>query len=444
MMTRMLHDRMTKMICGMTMLLTMVAAHAELIAQVESAEGVIVVEHEGQPSHVIGRGSALEKGDTVVTQSGSHAQLLFKDQTRVAVRPNSRLQLNDFVFKESAPRQDSFVMTLLKGGLRQVTGLISRSKPSYRLQAQNATIGIRGTDFTARICDGLECTMEQSATDLSRNKSAPASGTVGKIVWIKGTVSAKSTDGVLRTLAMASPVFQGDILISAADGSAGLALLDNTRLVVPEDSQVSLTQYQFVAARAEESRILIDLLKGGLRAVTGLLGKLHNDRIKFRAASATIGIRGTAFDMVCTGVCAGGSLYVTMRSGEISLSKDKNSIVVGAGQYAAILQNGLPKLLPAPPPVQLKPALPKPEDIKVNAGKLFGMESKGVPNGLYVAVNSGNVSLVNAGGELLLARGEAGFTGAAQVPVQLPSVPGFMDRDPILSNYNPPSLSCNQ
>ena len=444
-------NRFTLMSAGMLCLLLPGMLSAEGIARIESVQGVVSAEREGQPSHVLAQGSTLDQGDTIVTQYGSHAKVIFVDQTQVVVRPNSRLQLVNYSYQEQKPKEDSFVMHLLKGGMRQVTGLISRNKGVYQLRAHTATLGIRGTDFVARLCDGLDCEMDQAAAEKAQDKTSASSGTVGKVVWVQGAVSALGQNGMSRKLSMASPIFEGDVISSEADGVAGFVMLDNTRLVLPRLSRMKVTEYRFVAARANEGSVAIDLLKGGMRVVTGLLGKLNRDKVKFRAATATIGIRGTAFDMVCASKttaspeggdyemveCGGsGELHVSMRSGEISLSGESASIVVAAGQSAVIPQiNAKPELLSAPP-VLLDTQLPKPEDIKVDASKLFGLDkTNSIQPGVYVSVNSGEVVMAAAGGEIVMARGEAGFTGVSQIPVRLPAVPAFLDRDSVLSRY---------
>ena len=133
-----------------------------------------------------------------------------------------------------------------------------------------------------------------------------------------------------------------------------------------------------------------------------------------------------------------------MRSGEISLGDGKASLIVGAGQFASIPKGAPPQLTPPPPQPLLPPQLPKPEDIKADPVKLFGLTATAVPKGLYVSVNAGEVVLENAGKEISLPRGTAGFAGASQAPTQLPAVPGFMDNDRILSHYTLTSaLSCN-
>ncbi len=57
-------------------------------------------------------------------------------------------------------------------------------------------------------------------------------------------------------------------------------------------------------AKPQEDGALLRLLKGGLRTVTGLMGKRRPDAFQLGTATATIGIRGTDFVVrVCTDDC---------------------------------------------------------------------------------------------------------------------------------------------
>ena len=75
-------------------------------------------------------------------------------------------------------------MQLLRGGFRAVTGFISKGSPdAAKVQTATATIGIRGTDFDARLC-GPECKAEASrVTEPARanvvQASAKADGVAG-------------------------------------------------------------------------------------------------------------------------------------------------------------------------------------------------------------------------------------------------------------------------
>ena len=94
----------------------------------------------------LSKGEAVAQGDIVRTGPGAHLQLLMADQALIAVRPDSRLQIDAYQYR-SQPGGDRAAWQLLKGGLRSITGAIgSETKSDYSLKSGSATIGIRGTD----------------------------------------------------------------------------------------------------------------------------------------------------------------------------------------------------------------------------------------------------------------------------------------------------------
>lgn len=100
----------------------------------------------------IRKGSKLYSGETVSTSSGSYTRMQLKDKSWIMLRPDSRFALEDVSYNEDSGEGTGF-FSLLKGGFRAVTGLI-RDKFKYRYNTTVATIGIRGTNFMARICNG--------------------------------------------------------------------------------------------------------------------------------------------------------------------------------------------------------------------------------------------------------------------------------------------------
>ena len=79
--------------------------------------------------------------------------VLNHDGGDVVLRPNTQLKIDAYSYQEKEPRSDGFAMSLLKGGLRSVTGLLGRRNPgSYKLNTATATVGIRGTHFGALVC----------------------------------------------------------------------------------------------------------------------------------------------------------------------------------------------------------------------------------------------------------------------------------------------------
>ncbi len=93
------------------------------------------------------RGTELFAGDKVLTSDGALVQLRLNDGGFMSVRPSTELVIDQFVHDEKVPTNSSFLVTLLRGGFRSITGLIGRNNPKgYQIRSATATIGIRGTD----------------------------------------------------------------------------------------------------------------------------------------------------------------------------------------------------------------------------------------------------------------------------------------------------------
>ena len=80
------------------------------------------------------------------------------------------------------------------------------------------------------------------------------------------------------------------------------------------------------------------MLKGGIRAVTGYIGKRNRDAYKVHTAVATIGIRGTGHNTrICAGDCPGkkDGLYHNTWEGITTVENDadKEDVPAGNGVY---------------------------------------------------------------------------------------------------------------
>src|SRR3954471_6993223 len=142
-------------------LLAALPARAQTAGEVEFSRGVGFAQTPGEAPRTLGKGLPLRQGDRLTTSEGASAIIKLQDGTRMTVRPNSELVLQQYQFQENAP-DNGMLMQLVRGGFRAVTGLISKGSPNAaRIQTSTATIGIRGTDFDARVCSG-ECGAEAS------------------------------------------------------------------------------------------------------------------------------------------------------------------------------------------------------------------------------------------------------------------------------------------
>ena len=116
--------------------------------------GAVVARRADGQSQILSVKSEVKEGDVIATAENSYARLKFGDGTEVVLRPSTQMKVNSFQFEEQRPAQDNVVLSLLKGGLRSVTGLLARRNPAnFRVQAPTATIGIRGTNFGLLYCE---------------------------------------------------------------------------------------------------------------------------------------------------------------------------------------------------------------------------------------------------------------------------------------------------
>lgn len=129
------------------------AAYA-LSGQITHLSGAVVARRAEGGSRVLSLRSDVNEGDIVITADSSYARIKWSDGGEIVLRPNSQLKIDAYKYDESTPQGDNVVLSLLKGGLRSVTGLLGRRNPgAYRVATPNATIGIRGTHFGVLFCN---------------------------------------------------------------------------------------------------------------------------------------------------------------------------------------------------------------------------------------------------------------------------------------------------
>jgi len=96
-------------------------------------------------------GDTIAPADQVVTGANGAASMVLRDGTTMMVGPKSRIDLNTFTYN-STTQEGSLLVSVLRGSLRMITGLISKSNPqAVAVTTRTATIGVRGTDFIVEV-----------------------------------------------------------------------------------------------------------------------------------------------------------------------------------------------------------------------------------------------------------------------------------------------------
>jgi hypothetical protein len=100
-------------------------------------------------------GALVQDRDTLRTGANSNLQVRFEDDSYVSMRPDSEVQVQEFRYAGKNDGSERASFNLVKGGLRAITGAIGRlTHDNYRMTTPTATIGIRGTDYAATLCQG--------------------------------------------------------------------------------------------------------------------------------------------------------------------------------------------------------------------------------------------------------------------------------------------------
>ena len=181
----------------------------------------------------------------------------------------------------------------------------------------------------------------------------PAAAAVGKVANLNGPLFAEGADGSRRVLAKDSAVEVGDTLVTEKRTFARVVFADASEVILRPGTRFKVEAISFDPDRPEQDNLVLDAVKGGLRAITGQVGKRGSqDAYQMKTAAATIGIRGTIYEVrVCSGNCEGlaDGVYFFVVQGMIEVANQAGSVVVGPGEFAYARDlESMPLLIPEP------------------------------------------------------------------------------------------------
>jgi len=183
----------------------------------------------------------------------------------------------------------------------------------------------------------------------------------GAVSQLSGTLSVRKADGSVRILSQKSAIQPGDTINTQRDSYAQIKFPDGGQITLKPNTSVKLDRFNFSQAEPKKDSMVFGLIKGGMRAVTGLVGKRGDpDAYQMETATATIGIRGTTFGADdCTTTKCGSlqeAVYVSVADGEIVARNAAGSVSFLAGQFGSIeSRDRLPRFLSTDPGLQFTP-----------------------------------------------------------------------------------------
>ncbi len=262
-----------------------------------------------------------------------------------------------------------------------------------------------------------------SATLPTTTAAATPAAAAGEIMLLTGRGTAiNPADGGIRELAKGDAIFPGEIVNSSANSYINIKFADGSFILLRPKTRFQIEAYQFEAATAAVapppaapaaveppgaavakpaapkpapaapaakpapappsstaastpasatpaptgSRAFFKLIKGGFRAVSGLIGKVEHNDYRVTTPVATIGIRGTdsllvLCDLACNsdpvlrdslpeGSSADGGLVVGVISGGVFVANEAGKeVLLSENQYLINLPDGTQIMLPFEP-----------------------------------------------------------------------------------------------
>lgn len=156
---------------------------------------------------------------------------------------------------------------------------------------------------------------------LSTSSSIYGQVVAGKTMIAKGNVRAiePATPDQKRKLKRRSDIFDNEKVITGKNSKAQLRMKDGGLIAMKSDSELVISNYEFSTETGRGS-VAMELLKGGLRSVTGSI-KAESGDYKLKTPVGSIGIRGTHYEIELVN----GDMFIAVWDGAVDVNVDVGS-----------------------------------------------------------------------------------------------------------------------
>ncbi|NNE64642.1 MAG: FecR domain-containing protein [Gammaproteobacteria bacterium] len=184
---------------------------------------------------------------------------------------------------------------------------------------------------------------------------------VGYIVRQQGEASVRDLEGNIQGLEINSQVYEGDRITTAPGANLYILMDDGAEIFLKGDSIIKISEYVITSGYDNNSSSILDLIRGGLRKITGAIGGSAQSNYKVQTGLATIGIRGTEYVIKlcklddCNQTVSrndpGAKLHAVVLEGVITLTTEEEmQILMAIGEYGTASSEELVILDEAPVP----------------------------------------------------------------------------------------------
>lgn len=171
---------------------------------------------------------------------------------------------------------------------------------------------------------------------------------------LAGKATVSSGSGPARALKIGDLIDPGNTIRTEPNGTATIKFEDGQVIVLRESTAFRVGEYVYNKEKIKESRAVFNLLAGGLRFISGVIGSTNPKSFRMTAGTMTIGIRGTdgdvTFDPVSQAVTA------AVNAGVVELNSPVGTQAIPANAFSRATPTTPPSvpapITQAPPAVQ--------------------------------------------------------------------------------------------
>ena len=154
----------------------------------------------------------------------------------------------------------------------------------------------------------------------------------GRVDFAIGNVESVTANGSRHPLSKGAEINAGETISTAAGARAQVRFADGGFISLQPNTLFRVDEFNYQNKTDGEEKGFFSLLKGGFRAITGAIGHVNKKTYRVRTPAATLGIRGTGYNMALRD----DGLFVNVGEGAISLSNNAGLLVVVAGSAAFV------------------------------------------------------------------------------------------------------------
>lgn len=247
--------------------------------------------------------------DDFASQNGSQdsgiVEIDAHGQTKIEVPSN------EFISDSSISRESQDLVLEAPDGNTLIINNYFSADPAPVIESPDGSI------LTSNLINSfLQSTDAQFAQNISLTDESP----VGAIEEIEGEAKVIRADGTSETATLGTPIYNGDVIETSADGAVNVIFIDETSMAVSENARLAIDNYQYDPS-TESGETNLSVLRGVFVFTSGLIGRDDPDDVLIETPVGSIGIRGT---IIAGKIQPGGESEITVVEGAIVV---KNGIM---------------------------------------------------------------------------------------------------------------------